>query len=281
MTESWWSGLLPVEVQLDCSNETHRIRWEGGSLVALDHEDPDGERTLGALGADRASCIEILDAWIRHSDDLRVLTVSSRGPADPVQFDVEGQGPGTGIRGLRPARGLVAATPAGPRGFGWTSFASPGAQPMIQRHPPGPFDGITDLLALGGAMAQRLVATVVAAWSERIGDGAETAAGHAPALTAALYGRVASSVRSWLADADLEVELEMIPASESPSMHLDGPRIHVRLPFLWLSQIWVKDLPVVFSRFAIGMLSSLPDQLQLLTVSPDLSEVRPVTIRLD
>jgi hypothetical protein len=281
MTEAWWSGLLPVEVQLDCSNEVHRIRWEGGSLVALDHEDPDGERALGALGADRAACIEVLDAWARHSDDLRVLTVSSRGMADPVQIDVEDQAQGMRMNQVRRARGFVTATPAVSRGFGWTGFAPLGAHPMMQGHPPGPFDEITNLLGLGGAMSQRLAATVIAVWSDRIAKSAEVIEGHTSALTAALYGRVTSSVRTWLCDPALQVELEMIPASQSPSMSLDDNLIQARLPFGWLSQIWVKDLAVVLSRFAVSTLSSQQDQLQLLTISPDFDELRPVSIRLD
>jgi hypothetical protein len=280
MTDDWWSGLLPVEVQLDCSNEVHRLRWEAGALVVLDHEDPDGERTLGALGADRASCIEILDTWTRHSDDLRVLTVSSRGVADPVQIDGEDQIPG-GMRPMvrpgigAPARVMMAGV------SGWATFTALGTRPMGPGQPPEPFDEITKLLALGGPMSQRLVATVVAEWCERIASSAETVEGNTPALTAALYGRVTSSVRSWLSDSGLDVELEMIPPSESPSMSRTGSIVRLRLPFLWLSQIWAKDLPVVLSRFALSTLSSERDQLRLLTISPDFSEVRAVAIRLD
>jgi len=280
MTDAWWSGLLPVEVQVDCSDEAHHLRWAAGALVALDHEDPDGERALGALGADRPACIEVLDAWARHSDDLGILTVSSRGVADPVQVDRDGQGLRAGIPMVRPAIGVPARTMrAG--GSGWASSAPLAAHPMMPGQPPGPFDEIKNLLALGGAMSQRLVATVVAEWAERIATGAETVEGHIPALTAALYGRVASSVRSWLSDSSLDLELEMIPPSEGPSMSRDGAVVRVRLPFLWLSQIWAKDLPVVLSRFAISTLSSKHDQIQLLTISPDFSEARPVTIRLD
>jgi hypothetical protein len=278
MTDPWWSGLLPVDVQVDCSNESHHLRWEAGALVALDHEDPDGERTLGALGADRAACIEVLDAWARHSDDLGVLTVSSRGQADPVQVDGEGQVPGGGRSLGRLAAGLPVQTMRS-GGFGWTSVA-PGAHPMMPG-PSGPFDEITNLLALSGALSQRLVATVIAVWSERIGTSAQTVESHMPELTAALFGRVASSVRSWLSDSALELVLEMIPPSESPSMSRDSNLVRARLPFFWLSSIWVKDLPVVLSRFSISALSSQRDQLQLMTISPDFSEMRPVTIRLD
>jgi hypothetical protein len=279
MTDPWWSGLLPVDVQVDCSNESHHLRWEAGVLVALDHEDPDGERTLGALGADRAACIEVLDAWARHSDDLGVLTVSSRGQADPVQVDAESQGP----RGANSVGQFTVRSPAravGTGRFGWTSVA-PGAHPMMPGPPQGPFDEITNLLALGGALSQRLVATVISVWSERIAMSTQTVASHMPELTAAVYGRVASSVRSWLSDAALELELEMISPSESPSMSRDGNLVRARLPFHWLSNIWAKELPVVLSRFSVSALSSQPDQLQLLTISPDFGELRPITIRLD
>lgn len=282
MTESWWSWLLPVEVPLECGGELHHLRWEDGSLAALDHEDPEGERALGALGAERPACIEILDAWARHADDLGVLTLSSRGMADPVQVEVEDQMPGRGMNRIRPARGVTSATPAAARGgSGWTAFAPLGAHPMMQGPSPGPFEGITKLMALGGAMSQRLVATVIAAWSDRVAAGDEAVEGHVPTLTAALYGRVTSSVRSWLSDAALEVELEMIPASESPSINLEGQLATVRLPFLWLSEIWVRDLSVVLNWFVLRTISSDQGELQLLAISPNFSEVRPITIRLD
>jgi hypothetical protein len=152
---------------------------------------------------------------------------------------------------------------------------------MMQGPSPGPFDEITKLLALGGALSQRLVAMVIAAWSDRVAAGDEAIEGHLPELTAALYGRVTSSVRSWLSDAALEVELEMIPASESPSIHLEGQLVTVRLPFLWLSEIWVRDLSVVLNWFALRTISSDQGELQLLAISPNFSEVRPITIRLD
>jgi hypothetical protein len=272
MTESWWSWLLPVEVPLECGAELHHLRWENGSLGALDHEDPEGERALGALGADRTACIEVLDAWARHSDDLRVLTLSSRGVADPVQVDAEETS----------GRGYVIVRSAAARGgSGYSTSAPQGAHPMMQGPSPGPFDEITKLLALGGALSQRLVATVIAAWSDRIAAGDEAVEGHLPALTAALYGRVTSSVRSWLSDGALEVELEMIPASGSPSIHLEGQLVTVRLPFLWLSEIWVRDLSVVLNWFALRAISSDQGELQLLAISPNFSEVRPITIRLD
>jgi hypothetical protein len=279
VTQSWWNWLLPVEVPLECGGELHHLRWEDGSLVALDHPDPDGERALGALGADRTACIEVLDAWARYSDDLRVLTLSSRGVADPVQVDAEGFS-GTGVNRIRPGRGFVRSAVA-LGGSGWTASAHLGAHPMMQGPSPGPLDEITRLLALGGALSQRLVATVIAAWSDRIAAGGEVVEGHLPELTAALYGRVTSSVRSWLSDAALEVQLEMIPASESPSIHLEGQLVTVRLPFLWLSEIWVRDLSVVLNWFALRTISSDQGELRLLAISPNFSEVRPITVRLD
>jgi hypothetical protein len=73
----------------------------------------------------------------------------------------------------------------------------------------------------------------------------------------------------------------MIPASESPSINLEGQLATVRLPFLWLSEIWVRDLSVVLNWFVLRTISSDQGELQLLAISPNFSEVRPITIRLD
>ncbi len=277
MTEAWWSGLQPIEVRLECLSGMHRVRWEEGVLHALDHEDPDGERALEALGADRAPCIELLDTWARHADDLKVLTVASRGASDPVQIEPEGQvPPGVAVfRSVPSARpvtrqsGIVGRT-------GWTAFAPLSANHRMMVGPGESGDEVVSLMALNGVMAQRLAATVIATWADRLTRGDEIAS--RPALTAALYGRVASSVRSWLCNSAIELELTMVGAWDTPSMHRSGDTVTAELPFQWLSDIWVRELSVVLARFALSAPNAGSDHLELLTISPDFTELRPVTI---
>jgi hypothetical protein len=57
--------------------------------------------------------------------------------------------------------------------------------------------------------------------------------------------------------------------------------VHARLPFAWLSDIWVKDLAVVLGRFALCTVESESGRLRLSTVDPHCTDVRPVTVSLD
>ena len=77
---------------VECQWQSHTIRWEAGDLVASDHDDPEGERALAALGGTDIACINVLNAWQRHRCDPRLLTVCTRGPGDPVQPWPSGQG---------------------------------------------------------------------------------------------------------------------------------------------------------------------------------------------
>ena len=280
MSREWWDGLLTVEVRLECSGETHTVRWQDGALNAADHEDPAAERALAALGGERTRCIELLDAWSRHTDDLRVLTITSRGPSDPVQADTESRFVSAVAGPPRPgARGL-AMNVVRPAAVGWVSYAPLSTTPGPGR--PGlPSDDILDLLALSGTLTQRLVAQIVATWAARLAGDEEGNGPHVPALTAALFGRVVASVRTWLGDAGSKVELEMIAPSVAPSLALHHGVVFARLPFAWLSDIWVKDLAVVLGRFALGNIESDLGRLRLSTIGPDFTDVRPVTVSLE
>ena len=281
MSRQWWDGLLPVEVRLDCSGGTHAVRWEDGVLNAVDHEDPAAERALAALGGERSRCVELLDTWARHGDDLRVLIITSRGASDPVQADAESRFV-SAVSGTPPpgARG-VAMTVARPPTAGWVSYAPLSTMPPGRGRPGLPSDDVLDLLALSGVLTQRLVAQVIATWAVRLAADAGGTGPHVPALTAALYGRVVASVRTWLGEAGGKVELEMIGPTASPSLARRNGVVLARLPFAWLSDIWVKDLAVVLGRFALGNVESDPGRLRLSTVGPDFTDVRPVTVSLE
>ena len=164
---------------------------------------------------------------------------------------------------------------------GWTAFAPLGMAPGGTGGPPfGPADDVVSLLTLGGALFHRLVATVLASWAERTGHGGPDVEKARPALQAALYGRVVTSMRTWLSSPGLDIELDMIDGSEPASLVRQEGAIHVRLPFSWLSDIWVKDLSIVLGRFSVGPVISGEGHLRVVTVNPDLNDVRPVTINL-
>ena len=85
----WWRGIPPAGARVSCDGREHRLRWAEGNLLALAHPDLESEQILSVLGGQRYACLDALDAWARHADDLRVLVVASRGLADPVRVRLE------------------------------------------------------------------------------------------------------------------------------------------------------------------------------------------------
>jgi hypothetical protein len=173
---SWWLGIPPAEALVDCGGADHRLRWEAGTLRALDHGDPEAERTLAALAGEPCVCVERLEAWQRHADDLRVLVLGPRAPRDRA---------------------------ADEEAFGWVPYGPAGAfQPPAADEE----DGLVPLLRLEGELPARLVATVAAAWLERPPGAA------AARLHAALYGRAAAALEAWLGAEPADVRLGAPPA---------------------------------------------------------------------
>ncbi len=284
MTKPWWQNHPPAEMCVDCSGQQHQVRWQDGGLVLLDHNDPEGERTLAALGGDKCECVEILGSWERHLDDLRLLVLASRGAGDQI-IHIDGPllgsaraGPAI-LFGGQPQNRLMRAVTSSTRG--WVSRA-PQSLPSIVFGPAGIVDQdeVLSLLRLGGGLLERLVATVLAVWTERVSIGDERVTTERAALTAALHGRATTALRSWLNEPDLVITLEMIDPSD-PAELIRGPEgILVRLPFSWLIDVWARGVSVVLGRFATKVLDSEDHRQRVLTVSPDLRDVRPVTISI-
>ena len=80
----WFTSLPPCETLVPCGQGQHSVRWEAGELRLPSHADPEAELVLAALGGDKARCVEIAEAWQRHTADLTVLGIGPRGPADEV-----------------------------------------------------------------------------------------------------------------------------------------------------------------------------------------------------
>jgi hypothetical protein len=279
VTAGWWGSSPTVDVLIHCAESQHRLRWERGDLRALDHGDADGERILAALGGERPDCIAALESWARHQDDLRVLTLASRGPGDVIHGDFAsrarwraiGSGVvGAMVRPLRPQtrRALVARAAL--------------QRPHMQGPPshPEPDDDLMSLYGLSPSLWDRLVATVIHLWSDRLPTLDRSHPAY-PALTAALVGRATLALRSWLGRSDLDVVVEMIPADARPDLTQEGDRLTARLPFRWLDEIWAAGAVVTLGRFTLGRLESQPDLERLLTVGHDVSDIRTVTARLE
>jgi hypothetical protein len=274
----WWTGLSPAQATIDCGGQRHQLRWEAGELRALDHDDPAAERTLAAIGGEPYACIDQLDAWTRHATDLRVLVLASRGPADLLSTLREQPGHAA----ARPAplrRGRASyssvrsmrATAVMSTGRGW---AFPAAHP-----PDDPDAQLLELLALGGGLSHRLAVTVAAEWARRCDRPDAEVSRAGPQLQAALYGRVASGMRTWLGQPALAVELTMIEPGAEPSLRERDGVILADLPFRWLAEVWARDLATVAGRFCVAATGS-GNRWTLSTVGPDLAEPQPVVVEL-
>lgn len=83
MTPPWWVCLPAVSTSVACRGEQHRIRWEAGALVAQDHDDPEAEGALHALGGRPPECLRLQARWAAYSGDVALVSLGRRpGEAD-------------------------------------------------------------------------------------------------------------------------------------------------------------------------------------------------------
>jgi hypothetical protein len=302
----WWLGLGPAQAIVSCGEDNHRLRWAEGALTAVDHEDPEAERALAALGGQRCTCVDVLDAWARHEDDQRVLVLASRGPADPIaaQADWTAQlaprpraittGTPTPARATapqllrRPAQrrakaAAKAAARAAARGTasGWTAHA-PASPGRVGRPPRGtePESELVALLGLGGGLQDRLVATVAARWARRFEQPSPELSEARASLMASMQGRLSAAVQGWLGRADVAVELELIEDGRAPALAERGGAIQAALPFDWLAEVWARGLATIFGRFCLAATTDDGLAWTLTTVGPDFGPPAPIRVEL-
>ena len=271
----WFTCLPSCETEVPCGTGRHTVRWEAGSLRLASHADPEGELVLAALGGEKARCVELAEAWARHADDLSVLAIGPRGPADTIAVGWEdvlaaaqaGQGSvwpgrysgagGAGLAGGAGGAGLVGGA-GGPQPGG----TQPGG-PMRLASQPGPTmarasarqrqlqeevlavqrrrNDILSLLALGYGFQVRLIGQVAAAHATRA-DGEQGR----PALVAAISGRLAPVAEEWLGIDPHQVEVSLHQRPSWGSTELTGygaaRRLRVSLPAGWLASVWACGL---------------------------------------
>ena len=151
--------------------------------------------------------------------------------------------------------------------------------------PDDPDDDLIRLIGLGSLLPDRLAATVIATWAERLRAGADSVdavradelAAARPALHAALYGRAVTALRSWTGQRDLAVALTMIPEDQPPRLARDGGGITAELPFGWLADVWARGLTTCWGRFCLAAAPS-GDNWVLSTVGLELDSPRLVTL---
>jgi hypothetical protein len=162
--------------------------------------------------------------WFRT---LRSFAVNARGTAT--------YGPGPAAGAARVARLQLAHAGAFPsHGPGRARGSVPGMGQDLDREL-ARRAGLLELLALGPAFQFRLCATVAAAWSERDPRTAR------PALTAALAGRLAPAVASWLHISPDEVRVSL--AQGPGGLLWDGDRW--RAGSRWVAAVCGAGLAVI------------------------------------
>jgi hypothetical protein len=276
--------LPPATTRVDCSGERHTIRWAAGELSAPDHGDPEGERALAALGGTSCACLDILGAWARHREGLRLLTAISRGPGDLIQSEGFGAPPGL-RRAKKSGRAVGRPGVATATRSGWVASAplsglSPaGARGQFAGTPDSPEEEIALLAGLGRDVTVRMVATITETLLQQPSTGALYGPAVRPALEASLFGRASDALRMWLGAPDVEVELEVTDQPDDWTLTGDvDSSLRLLLPLEWVTEVWGRDLSVVAGRFSLGVVESSGSRITLSTVASDLGPPKLLTI---
>lgn len=267
----WWEGLAPVSIGVRCGGHPHELRWEAGKLQALDHDDVERERALAALGGESVRCLDVLDGWIRHSDDLAVLLLARRGLTDELRWDDEAEE--IGFSSYAP-RAMVRR---GRQFLGWYAY-SPGG-PIVDETPSGTDRQLRMLMRLDRGIPDRLAATVISAWAQRVEADDDRVAAARPQLKAALYGRLATTLRMWLGH-PARLNLTMVEPETVPTALVSKDAVHVTVGFTWLRDVWMKGFATMFGRLCLRATVVEEGHWELLTVAADGSAPRMMTVEL-
>ena len=275
----WFTSLPPCETLVPCGQGRHSVRWEAGELRLPSHADPEAELVLAALGGDKARCVEIAEAWQRHTADLTVLGIGPRGQADEMTVswdDVDAAG--------------QAARSVSVLGYGAGPLASPPRAAMAraairyQQHQAETGEAsqrrldILSLLALGTGFQIRLGGQVVAAYADRLDEPDELGRTIRSVLTAALLGRVALVAEQWLGIDPDQVEVSLYRGTGWGLVELTGRgeqrRLRVSLPAWWLARVWACGLALTGRHLVVAVeRAGWPDARVLALRAPDAEPV--------
>ncbi len=301
MRPRWWAALPAVQTRIRCGTGEHLLRWSEGRLQAADHPDAEGELVLAALGGDKAECVAMLEAWGAHADDLDVLALGPRSPADELTVTRElvdelriafGRRPGSVPMRPGPAPGGGAGT------FSALGYPAPsrGARPAARVVRGMPMRRVTpeqeralarraellSLFALGRDFQPRLSAQVVSAWSGEGPPADRRDLGSArPALVAALTGRLAPAAGPWAGLDPDEVRAALHDGPGWGSADRDGPGLRAALPLSWLARVWAPGFPVVGGHLIVDVLAGRWPRMQVLGVPAPGAEPAVLSIQAD
>lgn len=265
MTEApngaWFTSLPPCETPVPCGQARHAVRWEAGEFRLPNHADPEAELVLAALGGEKARCVEIAEAWRRHTADLTMLGVGPRSVADEVavswdDVDAAAQAARSGsviFRGQYKATTLAspplaAMARAAVRRQQYQQEAGEAGQRRLD---------MLSLLALGTAFQVRLSGQVVAAYADRLDEPDEVGRPVRPVLTAALDGRLVPVAEQWLGIDPDQVKVSLHRGEGWGSVELTGRgqqrRLLVSLPAWWLARVWACGLALTGRHLIVAV----------------------------
>ena len=276
----WWRALPAAETWVPCGDGHHPVRWADGQLTLPAHGDAEAEAVLAALGGERAACLEVAEAWHRHSADLTVLGVGPRAPDDGVAVswdDVQEfrenrlgsryarRGPGGGLVGSAGGvvgRGGVGSRPMIRAGRVWSGIGGVGGAaptPELERLRAERLE-LLILLALGPAFHLALAGTVAASFGPG-GTRAAEVPDHRPELEAYLSGRLALTAEAWLGVDPNLVDVRLPPDADGggggEKLELAGPaaepQLQATLPVTWLATVWAPGLALVGRHLVVAV----------------------------
>jgi hypothetical protein len=270
----WFLSLPACSAQVPCGDGAHTLRWTAGVLQLPSHADTEAELVLAALGGEKAGCVRVAEAWERHAQDLTVLEVGPRGPADQIMVSWEnvppdsepGDSPHAG-HGWVGMSGTVTASgpmrfPARP-GYGPQRRLRQAIAAQLEQSRQRTTD-LLRLLALGPAFSFRLAGHVAAANADR------PTAANRPALRAALTARLAPIAEDWIGLHPDQVTGLLHAGDGWGSTELTGKgaatQLRIALPAGWLASVWACGLGLVARHLVVAVVRSGWPDAQVLAV---------------
>jgi hypothetical protein len=289
MSAPWWVGVGPAESRVACGPNEHRIRWEDGTAVAVDHADPTAEALLVSIGAEEPTCLQLLRYWKAHRSDPRVLLLASRHPGDAITVGAEelararqGQAEHQGAARRESARRLRP---------GWS-----GARPQPDNEAAGPLGpsalataeqadrqlGLLELLSLDPSLQRRLQLEVAAhlaavADVEQPSDphgtpgGWERAASAYAVLEAATVGRIVPVIRRW----STGLVVDVVIGAPSGLATSDRGSVTLTVGSRWVADVWGRYLAAVGGFLVLEVNRIVDDRAEVTGLAtPDGQPVR-------
>ena len=256
--DPWFGCLAPCEAHVPCGQGRHIVRWEAGTLRLPSHPDAEAELVLAALGGEKARCTEVAQAWGRHAEDLSVLRIGPRGPADEIAVSwddvdapVQGMGPGPPYGPPRsvPMRLASPSIPTAARAQARQQQETQEMERAAQRR-----NDMLSLLALGYGFQIRLIGQVAEAHADRPDEQMETVR---PPLVAAIAGRLAPLAEEWLGIDPDQVVVSLHRGPGWGSVELTGRgeqrRLRASLPAGWLARVWAAGLALTGRHLVVAV----------------------------